>query len=137
MFLLVRWGKAGRVSSGWRSKWGLPWGLLCETSCWSKLCMVPCHSCHIYGIWRSREVRKVLKVVSVTFRLVCFMSKGEHLRNKEKYFLFHFKNFFHSWDNLKVKICFSDIQMSLRHQMPKQKTQNTFYWMTWGVNTVW
>ena len=23
--------------------------------------MVPCHSCHIYGIWRSKEVGDVLK----------------------------------------------------------------------------
>ena len=31
----------------------------------------------------------------------------------------------------------SDIQMSWRYQMPKHKTRNTFYWITWKVNTVW
>ena len=58
---MVCWGKGGRVSSAWGSKWGLPWGLLCGTSGRRKLCMVPCHRCHIYGIWRSKEVGKVLK----------------------------------------------------------------------------
>ena len=28
-----------------------------------------------------------------------------------------------------------DIQISL-HQMPNHKTRNTFYWITWEVNTV-
>ena len=27
--------------------------------------------------------------------------------------------------------------MSWRHQMPKQEIRNTFYWITWEVNTVW
>ena len=34
---------------------------VCGTSGRRKLCMVPGHSCHIYGIWRSREVRNTLK----------------------------------------------------------------------------
>ena len=55
------WGKGGRVSSAYRSKWGLLWGLLCGTSGRRKLCMVPCCSCHIYGIWRSKKVEKTLK----------------------------------------------------------------------------
>ena len=29
-----------------------------------------------------------------------------------------------------------DIQISWCHQMPKHKTKNTFYWITWDVNTV-
>ena len=36
--------------------WGLPWGLLCGTSGRKDLRMVPCHSCHIYGVgdaWKS------------------------------------------------------------------------------------
>ena len=43
--------------------WGLPWGLLCETSGRKDLCMVPCHSSHIYGIWtnRSKKVWGMLK----------------------------------------------------------------------------
>ena len=28
-----------------------------------------------------------------------------------------------------------DIQISWRYQMPKHKTRNTFYWITWEVNT--
>ena len=32
---------------------------------------------------------------------------------------------------------FSDIQMSWRHQVLKHETRNTFYWITWEVNTVW
>ena len=36
--------------------WGLLWGLLCENSGRSKLCIVPCHSYHIDEIWRSIEV---------------------------------------------------------------------------------
>ena len=55
------WGKGGRVSSAYRSKWGLLWGLLCGTSGRRKLCMVPCCSCHIYGIWRRKKVEKTLK----------------------------------------------------------------------------
>ena len=40
-----------------------------------------------------------LKVVSATFLLVCFVCLKEHLRNKEKWFLFHFESSFRSWDN--------------------------------------
>ena len=61
MSLLVCWGKGGELVQPWGDKWGLPWGSLCGTSGGRKLCMVPCHSCHIYGIWRSKEVRKALK----------------------------------------------------------------------------
>ena len=59
--MLVCWEKSGRVSSAWGSKWRLLWGLLYETSGRRKLCMVPCRSYHIYGIWRSKEVGKALK----------------------------------------------------------------------------
>ena len=43
--------------------WGLPWGLLCGASGRKELCMMPCHSCHIYRIWisRSKKVRRMLK----------------------------------------------------------------------------
>ena len=43
-------------------KWGLPWGLLCRNSGRRKLCIMPCHSCLIYGIWRSKEVGDTLKL---------------------------------------------------------------------------
>ena len=29
-----------------------------------------------------------------------------------------------------------DIQISWRHQIPKHKTRNTFYWITWKVNSL-
>ena len=29
-----------------------------------------------------------------------------------------------------------DIQISWRHQMPKHKTRNTFYWIMWKVNSL-
>ena len=51
------------------------------------------------------------------------MSKREHLRNKEKCFLFHFKSSSRSWDNQLFNIL--DIQVSWRHQMPKHETRNT------------
>ena len=44
-----------------------------------KLCMVPCHSGHIYGIWRSKEVGDVLKssfgVAMEATRWTVFMGK--------------------------------------------------------------
>ena len=42
---------------------GLPSGLLCGTSSTKDLCMVPCRSCHIYGIWTctSKKVWWMLK----------------------------------------------------------------------------
>ena len=66
MSLLVYWGKRRGVSSAWGlgvGKWGLPWGLLYDTSGKRKPWMVPCHSCNIYGIWRSKEVGGRFKVI--------------------------------------------------------------------------
>ena len=62
--------------------------------------------------------------VRYIFASLFCVSKREHFRNKEKYFLFHFKSSFHSWDN-QVLIKFLDIQISWHHQMPKHETQNT------------
>ena len=45
-------GKGRGVQLG-GCKWGLPWSLLCGTTGMRKLCMVPCHICHIYEIWRN------------------------------------------------------------------------------------
>ena len=50
-------GKVGELVQPGGSKWGLPWGLLCGTS------MIPCHSCHIYGIWRSKGIGRRFKVI--------------------------------------------------------------------------
>ena len=41
-------------------------------------------------------------VCDIFASLIC-MSKREHFRNKEKYFLFHFKSPFHSCDNQTMK----------------------------------
>ena len=72
--------------------------------------------------------------VCYNFANLFCMSKKEHLRNKEKCFLFHFKSSSRSWDNNTFNIL--DTQMSWCHQMPKHETWNT-YWITWEVNTVW
>ena len=69
-----------------------------------------------------------VKVVSTTFLLVCFfMSKREHLRNLGKcFFKFYSKSSFHS---RKLNFRILEIQISWRHQMPKHKRRNTFYWI--------
>ena len=69
------------------------------------------------------------------FAILFCMSKREHLWSKEKCFLIHFESSFHSLDNKIFN--FSYIQMSWQYQMPKNETRNTFYWITWEVNTVW
>ena len=53
-FLLVFEGEVGKlVQPG--GMWGLPWGLLCGTSGRKDLCMVPCHSYHIYGFDKQEQ----------------------------------------------------------------------------------
>ena len=56
-------GEVGELVQPAGSKWGLPWGLLCGTSGRRKLSTVSSHSCHIYGIWRSKEVGGHVKVI--------------------------------------------------------------------------
>ena len=87
-----------------------------------------------FQITPSHENKKALKVVSTTFFLVFFKSKRKHLWNMEKCVLFHFKSSFRSRENPILKIL--DIQISWRHQMPKHEPRNTFYWITWKVDTV-
>ena len=83
-----------------------------------------------------KEVLLKLKgCVRYIFSSLVSMSNKEHLWNRKKCFLFHFESSFRSWDNQIFK--FSDIPMSWRHQMPKHDAQNTFYWITWEVITVW
>ena len=65
------------------------------------------------------------------FVSLIFKSKMEHLWNLAiLFFLFHFS---FSRKSLFNKL---DIQISWRHQMPKHKMRNTFYWITWEVNKV-
>ena len=79
--------KVGELVQTGGSKWGLPWGLLCGTSGRGKLCMVPCHSCHIYGIWRSKEVGDSLKssfgVAMQATRKENFYGKGDGGRGQK------------------------------------------------------
>ena len=56
--------------------WGLPWGLLCGTSVRKELCMVPCHSRHIYEIWTSRS-KKVWGMLKSYKLQVVKVTKGE------------------------------------------------------------
>ena len=60
--------------------WGLPWGLLCGTSGRKELYMVPCHSCHIYGIWtsRSKKVWGMLKSHQLGVAMQVIGKAGSH-----------------------------------------------------------
>ena len=71
--------------------------------------------------------------VRYIFVSLFFKSDGELLWNKEKCLLFHFESSFPSWDEQVLTF-----QLLKCHdiQMPKYKTQNTFYWITTEVNTV-
>ena len=56
--LRERWG----ASLAWRaSEWPGKGVCLGRTGGRRKLCMVPCHSCRIYGAGSSKEVERVLK----------------------------------------------------------------------------
>ena len=60
-----------------------------------------------------------------------FKSKGEHLWNKENISLQKLFSF-----SRKSNFRMLDIQISWRNQIPKHKTRNTFYWITWEINTM-
>ena len=68
-------GKVGELFQNSRSKWGLPWGLVCWTNGRRKLCMVLCHACHIYGIWGSKEVEG-------QFRIIIWCGNASHKEGK-------------------------------------------------------
>ena len=61
------------------STWGLPWGLLCWTSCRKELCMVPCHSSHIDGTWTSRSKKMWGMFKSHNWGSWCNSLKGDFL----------------------------------------------------------
>ena len=54
---------------------------------------------HPESLKTSIPYSQALKVVSATILLVCFVCLKEHLRNKEKCFLFHFESSSRSWNN--------------------------------------
>ena len=62
------------------------------------------------------------------------ISKREHPWNQEKCFLFQFESSFHSWDN---KILTFQIFKCQTSSNAYAWTRNTYYWITWKVNTVW
>ena len=72
--------------------------------------------------------------MSPTSLLVCFVSliKSTCETKKNVFFYFTLKVLLRQSD-----FNFSDIQMSWHHQMPKNETGNTFYWITWNINVVW
>ena len=55
------------------------------------------------------------------------------LVKQRKIFFISLRKLFHSWDS---QILTFQI-FKWRHQMPKHETRNTYYWITWEVNTVW
>ena len=80
-----------------------------------------------YFIWFS-------KVVSATFLLVCFLSLNENTCQFKKMFFILLQKICSLWRNSKFRIV--GIQISWRHQMTKHKARNTFYWITWKVNSL-
>ena len=84
--LLVCEGEVGElVMPG--GMWGLPWGFLCGTSGRKELCMVPCHSCHIYGIWTSRSKKVWGMLKSHQLGVVMQVTKGGSFDRKGRFSL--------------------------------------------------
>ena len=74
-----------------------------------------------------------LKVCYIFFSL--FLSLSESPRQARKnVFYFTSKDILFS---RKSNFSILDFQISWCHQMPKHETRNTFYWITWEVNTVY
>ena len=83
---------------------------------------------YIYYIYRA------LKVVSSTFLLVCSLSpKESSCETLKNVFYFTIKPLSII---KKTKFSILDIQISWRHQMTRNKTLNTFCWITSEVNRV-
>ena len=74
------------------------------------------------------------KVVSATFLLVCFLSLNESTCQTRKMFFILHQNICSLSRNSKFRIL--DIQILWRHQMPKHKIGNTFYWIMWKVSSL-
>ena len=77
---------------------------------------------------------KIFKVVSPTFLLVWFSSLKESFCETRKNVLCHFKSCFCSPEIQSLE--FLNIKISWRHKMLQYQTSNTFYWITWKINTV-
>ena len=81
------------------------------------------------------NIRILLKVVSATFLLICFVCLKETICETRKNVFFLLWKLFSFLRQSNFK--FSDIQVSWYHQMPKHESRITFYRITWEVNTVW
>ena len=81
---------------------------------------------------------KIFKVVSPTFLLVWFSSLKESFCETRKNVFCHFKSCFCSPEIQSLE--FLDVnfwtKISWRHKMLQYQTSNTFYWITWKINTV-
>ena len=77
------------------SKQGLPWGLLCGTSGRRKLCLMPCHSCHICGIWRSKRWGDALKS---SFGVTMQATKGDSFYGERGFSSSNTENLLYYWD---------------------------------------
>ena len=75
-----------------------------------------------------------LKVLSVTFVLVCFLSLNESTFQTRRNVFISLQKLFSLSRKSNFRIL--HFQISWCHQMPKHKTRNTFHWITWEVNAV-
>ena len=71
-------------------------------------------------------VRYIFASLFLSLKESTFETKQNVFISLQKLFLFSRK------PNFRVL----DIQISLRHQMPKHKTRSIFYWITWEANTI-
>ena len=71
------------------------------------------------------EIKGCVHYIFVNF---FFKSKREHLWNKEKMFFSSLQKLFPFSRKSNFRIL--DFQITWRHQMPKHKTRNIFYWIT-------
>ena len=75
-----------------------------------------------------------LKVVFATFSLVCFLCLKESTWETRKNVFISLQKLFLFSGKSNFRIL--DILISWCHQMSKYETRNTFYWITWEVNTI-
>ena len=73
------------------------------------------------------------KLVILEFKGWICMPKREHMWNKEKLFLFHFRNSVHSWDNQILTFQIFKCHDFIKCLMPKHETWNLFSWITYDM----
>ena len=75
--------------------------------------------------------------VRYIFASLFCMSKREHLWNKEKCFLLHFKSSSRLLDNQLSTFWIFKCHDVIKCPSMKHETRNTYYWITWEENAVW